>query len=344
MRSIAVALAICILLGACGGSDPAPLPPPRASVEPPIASSPRPTPSASASAAPSASASASALSAPPRPLSFDDKKKIVLAVADAFNAHDAERLAAQYTDGSGPPGRAATSRRADLARERAKMFAMIPDVRMNLVRVYISPGSVLTLDWILSGTDTKGIAGAKPSGAKVAVRALTGWWLDPMNAPLVAIERTYYDLATLYAQAGAGRANVRPLPTIPTTPNFDWASNESQQPDGAPSDDDVVDAFHQALVDDDMKAAAAKLADGVVWSDLTKRDDFVGKKSVLAMLAAQAKAGRKLASSARSSGLAYDSKWTVTRGSAKVTALTGELVDVKDGVIVSVTSFGEARE
>jgi hypothetical protein len=114
----------------------------------------------------------------------------------------------------------------DMTRERQKLFDALPDVRMNLGRVYVSPGSVMTFEWVLTAIDTKGLRGARPTGAKIGVRAVTTIWYGPAEVALIGVERTYLDFATIFGQASVAR-DVRPV-AMPLPAAVDWPS----PPDG----------------------------------------------------------------------------------------------------------------
>jgi ketosteroid isomerase-like protein len=309
------------------------------------------SPSAVASAAPSSSAATSART-PRRPLGKDEKQAIVQKFVDAFNAHDTVKLDAVYAHASSGPPRPQVEMSTptgfrdaplpDALAERKKLFDMLPDARMNVGRIYISPGSVLTFEWVLTATDTKGVNGQRPTGAKIGVPAVTTMWLDPLNAPVIGIERTYLDWGTVFGQARGAR-DVR-APVAPPAAMSEWPSPSDadlpQQPEGQ---DAGGDPFWDPLTDKKLDAFAAVLADDVVWRDLSRRDDFVGKKAVLAELTKRKQNGPWPTSSS-GGGNAPDTRWDVTRAGKKSELHTADVIEWRQGKVASWTTYANALE
>jgi hypothetical protein len=197
------------------------------------------------------------------------------------------------------------------------------------MRVSVSMGSSAGLEWVLTGTDTKGIGGHPPSGKKVGVRALTILWFGMHNQRVIGIDDTFFDMGTLAGQAAG--ASVRPVPAAPSAPSFDWFAGDTGDDEG------LVQAWCDALVKGDAKAIGEMVSDDFVWTDLTRSTDAVGGPAMLAALAARRKEGLVITDANRKT-IEVDIDCRSRRGPLAEHAV----VEVKGGKVSALISYDRA--
>src|SRR5580704_7416814 len=149
MKSFATLAVLASALAACGGEEP---PPPEPPPPPPAAPPPPPPPTAEAPPAP-----------PPKPSLADLIPVTVKNVTDAFNAHDAQKFAANYTADAvvteyGAP--AEEHGRDDIVKGIQMLFDFSSDVKGGAAHLW-SKGNVLIVDWVTAGIATGDFMGAK---------------------------------------------------------------------------------------------------------------------------------------------------------------------------------------
>ncbi|MGZ4787292.1 MAG: ester cyclase [Terriglobales bacterium] len=123
----------------------------------------------------------------------DTAKKIF----KAWNLHDADKLAAFYTDdvvyedvayGDSAHGQ------AELKKFASDFFAAVPDLKIEVVGATVHDGRG-SLEWVLSGTDV----GLYKTGKKFKVRGAS---LFTMRGEKFASSKDFYDVATIMKQVG----------------------------------------------------------------------------------------------------------------------------------------------
>jgi steroid delta-isomerase-like uncharacterized protein len=118
-------------------------------------------------------------------------------IFEAWNLHDANKLAAFYTDdvvyedvtyGESAHGQ------AELKKFAADFFASVPDLKIEVVNAVVHDGNG-SLEWVLTGTD-KGIY---KTGKPFKVRGAS---LITMRGNKFASSKDFYDAATIMKQVG----------------------------------------------------------------------------------------------------------------------------------------------
>jgi steroid delta-isomerase-like uncharacterized protein len=247
--SATVAVGWGVAVASCGGATPPPAPAAEAYV---------PAASQAAPAAPVASAPASepAPAAPPPPSPTETAARTLAAVSAAFNAHDAAKVAAQYTDDcavdsyTGP----ATHGRGELVDALEKTFAAFGDVKAAPLRGWVK-GTVVASEVAWAGTMTGPFMGMKASRRPAGVIALRVMHLT--DDGLIKEVHEYGDAAGLVAQM-AGKRGAPPPPLLPTN---DLALHGAKH---TPDEDDLAawaKSLDDTLSSSDPKAVADAMAD-----------------------------------------------------------------------------------
>jgi steroid delta-isomerase-like uncharacterized protein len=244
-RILAALSVTTLVLSACGGEAP----PPDAPAPPP------PPPADTASAAPP-SADTTPPSPPPKPALADVIPQTLQGVGDAFNGHDAQKMAGFVTDdcavynyGSGE-----THSRGDMATGIGGLFTAVPDVKMARTRVFIK-GNAAVIEEVWSGT-MKGDMGPLKATNKPVGGSVVEVYLFTDDG-LVKEMHEYGDDAGLLRQM-MGKKDAPPVPTLPTNPP------ETHVGKGTPDEDTLVTwakGIDDTFSKDDAKAAAATWAD-----------------------------------------------------------------------------------
>ena len=266
MRSIhrAALIVTTLALAACGGEAPAPLPPPP---PPPVASAAPVPPPADTTPPP-----------PPKPTLADLIPQTLKGIGEAFNAHDAKKLASYHTEdclvaGYGEPD---AHGREEIEQRLQGFFDAFSDVRSAPLRFWVK-GNAVVQEIAWSGTMTGDMkagpmsikASKKPAGG---LRVHVAWFNDD---GLVKEVHHYADNAGLLAQM-QGKPGAPPVPTLPTN------SPESHFSKGNPDEDKLVD-WAKGATDtynmDDAKAAAATMGDdGDYFVNISNKPAFKGQK------------------------------------------------------------------
>ena len=122
----------------------------------------------------------------------------------AWNAHDAERVAAVFADAAvlREAGSGVEHRGREAIRERAlALLAAFPDFRLEKI-VLVVDGAHHADRWIMTGTHTGELFGIPPTGRTVRIEGATFTTLDAGG--LVVEDVHYTDNAALAAQLGIG--------------------------------------------------------------------------------------------------------------------------------------------
>ena len=268
MRSIHwAALATAALLFACGGEEPpaqAPAPPP-------------PVDSATASAAPPPPPPADTTPpAPPKPTLADLIPQTLKGIGDAFNAHDAAKLAGYYSEdclvlGYGEPD---AHGRDEVQKALQGLFDTFGDAKTAGTRVWIK-GNVAITELVWSGTMTGDFMAYKATKKPVGQMRVHVLWFN--DDGLVKEVHQYADGAGLMAQI-EGKPGAPPVPLLPTN------AAEEHVAKGTPEEDklgDVNKTIYDTFSKDDPKAVVALMADDADdWVNISRMPPVKGKKEM----------------------------------------------------------------
>jgi uncharacterized protein (TIGR02246 family) len=221
---------------------------------------------------PSATTTVSAAAAPtaapaPKPAPGEVITKTIKSAVDAWNAHDAAKVAALYepTGKLVIPGLPEISGKDGLMAEAKNNFTAYSDFKVAVTRVFIK-GNTAAFEWVVTGKNDGPLMGQKPSGRPMGVAGASVATYD--DDGLVKEEHRYFDLPTLQSQldpkakAGTFRAPM----TLPT------AAMETHVAKGTPDEAKTVDqgnAIVKAYESHDEKAYLATATDDYTWEDYT---------------------------------------------------------------------------
>jgi len=252
-----------LALAACGGEAPPPAPPPP----------PPPPPAQTASAPPPADTTPPP---PPKPSLAELMPQTLKGIGDAFNAHDAQKMASYFTDDAADfaYGEGEMHGRADIQKALSDMFGTFGDAKSAATRVWIK-GNVAIAELVWSGTMTGDMMGMKATKKPVGETRLHVMWFN--DDGLVKEIHEYGDGAGLMAQM-KGQKGAPAVPTLPTNPP------EVHVAKGTPDEDKLVDwvkGTDDAFNKDDIKAVGAELADDAdYWLNFTGMPATKGKKAL----------------------------------------------------------------
>jgi ketosteroid isomerase-like protein len=250
-------------LAACGGEQPPPQPPP-----------PPPPPATASATAPPAE---TAPPPPPKPSLAELVPQTLKGVGDAFNAHDAKKLASYYTEDAlvqsyGEPG---AHGRDEVSKNVQMVFDLVGDGKSAATREWMK-GNVAVAEIVWSGTMTSDFMGVKASKKPIGQIRLHVMWFN--DDGLIKEEHQYSDSVGLMSQM-RGAKSAPPVPTIPTNPP------EVHVGKGTPDEDKLADwakGMDETFSKDDVKAVvAATLADDSdYWVNITGKPATKGKKDL----------------------------------------------------------------
>ena len=256
---------ITLVLSACGGEAPPPVAPPP----------PPPPPADTASAAPAPTDTAPP-APPPKPALSDLIPQTIQSIGDAFNAHDAQKMAGFVTDDCAlySYGSGETHSRGDMTTGLTGFFTGVPDVKMARTRIF-TKGNVAVLEEVWSGTSKGDMGPIKASNKPVGGVIVEVYLFN--DDGLIKEMHEYSDDAGLIAQM-QGKKDAPAVPVLPTNPP------ETHTGKGTPDEDKLVtwakgidDAFGKG----DPKAAAATWADDGDLLTNTGGPATKGKKDLL---------------------------------------------------------------
>jgi predicted ester cyclase len=264
MRSSLLAVLLTttsLVLSACGGSEPAPQPPPPP--PPPV------EPVATVAPVPPSPP-------PPKPTLSELIGASMKTMHEAFNAHDAGKMASVVTDdvtdydyGSGE-----IHSKGEFQASMAQLFAAFGDVKYATNRVW-KKGNVVITEITWAGTMTGDLMGMKATQKPVGQMRLHVYWFN--DDGLVKEVHEYADDAGLMAQI-QGKKGAPAVPVVPTNPPEMHVADASAEPDKLA---DWAKKTDDPFNSDDAKVAAAQMADdGDYWLSVEGGPAIKGKKDL----------------------------------------------------------------
>jgi steroid delta-isomerase-like uncharacterized protein len=120
----------------------------------------------------------------------------------AYNAHDAEALAATYAEGatySNPRAGQGLTGKA-IANYAKAVWAAYPDASVELITCGDTGGGLVAVQWVLRGTNT----GTLPDGTPATGRTITlsGASFTQVEGDKIRSEEIYFDRQNLFEQLG----------------------------------------------------------------------------------------------------------------------------------------------
>jgi len=175
------------------------------------------TETTTSTAAPTQATATATATAAPKPSPAEAQAKTLKSLVDAWNAHDADKIAALYEPAGKLviPGLKDFSGTTEIAGEAKADFEAFPDFKVALTKTFVK-GNVSVSEWVITGKNDGPLMGQKPSGRQMGVAGCSVATFD--DAGLIKEEHRYVDLPTETSQldpkakAGTFRA---PL-TLPT--------------------------------------------------------------------------------------------------------------------------------
>lgn len=325
-----------VALGACGAEAPA---------------SQRPAVAAPLETSSTASPSASVATAPP----FEEiVRRFVKDSTTAWASRDPKRHSALFAENAVVRSGTATGWDEGTVGDRetsiAGISAAFPDLEVSYTRV-VARAPYAVVEWTFTGTNKGPYMGHRATGKKVGYRAAS--WLTFTPDGKVLRESNYIDMDTVWGQLGLGPGEhpvraVEPRPSA--SPVFLFAGI---------GDKDTLGRSWISLFD---KADAEKLgsvvSEDVVVSDQYAPSDIKGRKALLEDLVESGKAFVRTKTTIlmcipTATVIACEYEWranwkgpeTGTKSTDQALAVHSlELVEVRDGKVVRVTSYANVAE
>jgi ketosteroid isomerase-like protein len=252
-----------LAIAGCGGEQPAPVAPPPA--PPPLTTTSATPPPADTTPAP-----------PPKPSLAELVPQTLKGLGDAFNAHDAKKIATFYTDDAlvqayGEPD---SHGRDEMVKGLQMLFDMSSDSKSAPTREWMK-GNVAVVEIAWAGTMTGDFMGTKATKKPIGQMRLHVIWFN--DDGLIKEEHMYGDSAGMMAQM-KGAKGAPPAPTVPASPA------EMHVGKGTPDEDKLAEwakGTDETFSKDDPKAVLALLADdGDYWLNFTGMPATKGKKDL----------------------------------------------------------------
>jgi ketosteroid isomerase-like protein len=264
LNSFAAVVVSILGLSACGGEEPAPQAPP-----------PAPPPAATTSATAATTVEPAPAPAPAtKPTQAELIVQSLKGIGEAFEAHDAKKLASYYAEdcvvlGFGEPD---AHGRVDVEKALQGLFDTFGDAKSAPTRVWMK-GNVVITEIAWAGTMTADFMGVKASKKPTGeMRAHVMWFNDD---GLVKEVHQYADGAGMMAQL-EGKPKAPPVPMLPTNPP------DVHTAKGTPDEDKLVEwvkTVDDAFNKDDTKDALTVIADDAdEWLNFSGKPAMKGKK------------------------------------------------------------------
>jgi predicted ester cyclase len=241
IQLLAALVILAPAFAACGGEEP---PPPQAPPPPPVASTP-PPPASTAETPPPA---------PPKPTMADLMPVTLKSIGDAFNAHDSQKFAANFTTDAvhTDVGFGDSHGRDEIAKGLQAFFDASSDAKGAAAHTW-AKGNTAAVDWVVAGTMTGDFMGMKASKKPIGHHSLI---ISTLNDDgLVTQAHVYGDGPGMMAQM-KGAKDAPEVPTLPTANDMHWAKN-------TPDEDKLVDwakGFSDTFNKDDAKLLSPSFA------------------------------------------------------------------------------------
>jgi ketosteroid isomerase-like protein len=237
-KTLAALTLTTLALAACGGEQPPPQPPP--SVPPPPSTASATPPPVETTPPP-----------PPKPSLTELVPQTLKGVGDAFNAHDAKKVASYYAEdivvqAYGMPEREGHGR-DDVAKATQWVLDLSNDAKSAVTRVW-TKGNVAVLEIAWAGTATGDYQGIKASKKPVGQTRVHVVWFN--DDGLIKEQHEYGDTVGFIAQL-KGAKGAPPAPIVPTSPP------EMHAAKGSPEEDKLADwgkSTDEVFSKDDVKA------------------------------------------------------------------------------------------
>jgi steroid delta-isomerase-like uncharacterized protein len=269
-------LVAVMLAAACGGAQPAAPTAPTAAMTPAMPTTPTAPPVPETPATPATPATPTVKAATP--------EETTKALVDAWNAHDADKIAAAYAESAvlRIVPMADLTGRAAIKASAADTLRAFPDFKVGVTRVTMK-GNLAAVEWIITGTNT-GDSDAmkiKASGRKMGLHGADMVTFD--DAGLVKESHRYYDLPTQMAQldAKAKAGSFRPVEASPTAAPL-VASTK-----GTPDEQknlDAANALYKAIDDHKFDAVVALMTSDASLDDFSNPTAYKNPKAVKGFL------------------------------------------------------------
>ena len=274
MRKVSFAVAIGLVVGACGGGEEPKVP---EVAPPPVAATPPTTP------APTAEAPKE--EPKPQPTMAELQQKAMKGYLDAMNAHDAKKIASFYTEDAvvQVAGAPEAKGREQIAANYQKMFDAFSNMKTAANRVWMK-GDVVVLEWAFTGTHSGDLHGIKATEKPVGLMGADLVWFTPEGQ--MKRHHVYYDAGTFMSQIGVSKQKARAVPTLPASPQIFNAGNAADEAKNVELTKMMDAAFEQKKEADFL----GTLADSIEWDDMTQPETSKGKDSAKKWFQAMLKA------------------------------------------------------
>jgi predicted ester cyclase len=260
MRNTSMFLLVLPVVAACGGAEP--------SAALPVA--PATTAAPVETVAPTATATATP--APPKLTMAELQTKGLAEYVAAFNAHDAKKMSALYTDGASSESFGAPPKvgRAAIESGAADMFTAIPDAKMMPSLVLVA-GDVTVVQFAVSGTNTGTAGPLAASGKPVgAVGALVLWWTPEGQ---IKLNHSYTDGLTILAQMGVVKQKAPGIPVLASRAETLIAAGSEAEKKNI----ETLKPFYAAMEKKSVVDFTATMTDTTEWYDNMQTAPSKGK-------------------------------------------------------------------
>ncbi len=293
---------------------------------------------------------------PPKPTPAEAIAKTIKSNVEAWNAHDAAKVAATYepTGKLVIPGLPEFSGRDAVMKEAKDTFAGYSDFKVALTKTYVH-GNTVALQWVITGKNDGPALGKPASNRQMGVAGASVLTFD--DDGLIKEDHRYLDLPTITSQldpkakAGTFRAPV----TLPTGATEEHASR------GTPDEAKVLDqvkAFYTAFEAKKEADLMAFVTDDSVGEDYTAPAQAKGTKAMKDMAngfwkvvpdLAQTKpvqfaAGDTVVTEGTLTGTQKGAMGSIKASNKPVSLRFVDFIQMKDGKLARLDTFADSAE